>query len=70
MTATTQLAQKFDEIFDRKLTKQIPHHEAYEEAEEEFQKEHNCRKYSSFDSYRKVRSRRIKKGTCSGTSST
>jgi hypothetical protein len=61
MTAINPLAAKFDALFDKKLRLGIPHHEAYEEAEKEFEHDHNCRKYSSFDSYRKSRSRRIKK---------
>lgn len=55
------LAKIFDEIFDRNLRKQLPHHKAYEEAEDEFASKFNHRKYSSFDSYRLSRSRRIKK---------
>lgn len=61
MTATTTpLAKKFDAIFEKNLAKEISHHKAYEEAEEEFQKEHNCRKYASFESFRISRSKRIK----------
>lgn len=56
-----QLARLFDEKFEAKLKKQIPHHRAYEEAEEEFQNEFSHRKYSSFDSFRISRSKRIKK---------
>jgi hypothetical protein len=61
MARTNPLADVFNEIFDRKLTKKIPHHTAYEEAEEEFEGEFKHRKYSSFESFRISRSRRIKK---------
>lgn len=55
------LARKFDELFDKELTKKIPHYQAYEEAEKEFQSQYNHRKYSNFESYRGSRTRRIKK---------
>lgn len=55
------LAKIFDDIFDRKLQLQLPHHKAYEEAEDEFSSKYKHRKYSSFDSYRLSRSKRIKK---------
>jgi hypothetical protein len=56
------LKREFDDLFDEKLKKQIPHHQAYTEAEREFKSKYNHPKYSSFDSYRKARSRRIRKG--------
>lgn len=55
------LARIFDEMFDRKLQKKLPHYRAYEEAEEEFSAEYKHRKYASFESYRVSRTRRIKK---------
>lgn len=61
MTTNNPLAKRFDEIFEAKLKKQIPHHKAYEEAEDEFEGEYNHRKYSSFESYRVSRSKRINK---------
>jgi hypothetical protein len=63
MTPHKSLAQKFDEIFDRKLVETQNQRLAYEAAEKEFELEHNCRKYSSAESYRKVRRDRIKNGT-------
>jgi hypothetical protein len=56
------LAEIFHNLFDEKLKKQIPQHKAYEEAEQEFEKEFRHRKYSSFDSYRRCRSKFIKSG--------
>lgn len=61
MTTNNLLVQKFDSIFEAKLQKQIPHHKAYEEAEEQFEDEHNHRKYSSYESFRISRSKRINK---------
>jgi hypothetical protein len=60
MKADQPLAKIFDEIFDRHLTKQIPHYKAYEDAEDEFEREYKHRRYSSFESYRVSRTRRIK----------
>jgi hypothetical protein len=58
---TNPLIQKFDEIFERKLKGAASQSEAYEEAEQEFESEHKHRKYSGIESYRKVRSKRIRK---------
>jgi hypothetical protein len=55
------LRREFDDIFDEKLRKQIPHYKAYEEAERDFQSKYNHKKYASFESYRVSRSERIKK---------
>jgi hypothetical protein len=55
------LRREFDDLFDENLRKQIPHHQAYTEAEREFKSKYNHTKYSSFESYRLSRSRRIKK---------
>jgi hypothetical protein len=55
------LTKVFDDLFDAELRKQIPHHKAYEAAEKNFKAEYNHFKYSSFESYRQSRSRRIKK---------
>lgn len=59
--SSKDLAIVFDELFDEKLKKQIPHHKAYAEAEEDFVRQFNHKKYSSFESYRQVRSKRIKR---------
>jgi hypothetical protein len=61
MITNNPLTQKFDEIFEKKLKGKIPHHRAYQEAEEEFESEHGHTKYSSFESFRISRSRRINK---------
>jgi hypothetical protein len=60
MKTKNPLVKKFDDLFEEKLKKQIPHHRAYEEAEEDFESEHKHRKYSSFESYRYSRSKRIR----------
>ena len=54
------LTEKFNKIFDEKLKKKIPHHKAYEEAEEEFETEFKHRKYATFESFRVSRSKRFK----------
>lgn len=62
MTAATLLAKKFNEIFDQKLTKpDISHHQAYEDAEKDFETKYGFRKYTCFDSFRISRSKRIRK---------
>lgn len=53
------LKRKFDEIFDAKLTKQIPHYKAYEEAEQEFIEIYKPTMYANYETYRKCRARRI-----------
>jgi hypothetical protein len=58
---TGDLKRKFDEIFDAKLTKQIPHYRAYEEAEQEFCEKYKPTMYANYEAYRKARARRIKK---------
>lgn len=55
------LKTKFDEIFDAKLTKQIPHYRAYEEAEQEFVERYKPTMYANYEAYRKSRARRIRK---------
>lgn len=59
--SSKDLRKVFDELFDQELKKQIPHHLAYTEAEKNFKAEYNHNKYSSFESYRQSRSKRIKK---------
>lgn len=52
----------FNELFERNLRElRCTHIQAYNAAEEEVRKRHNHNKYSSYDSFRKVRNRRIKK---------
>jgi hypothetical protein len=55
------LAKVFDELFESKLRSGVAHHIAYEQAENDFEQKFNHRKYSSSESYRKCRSKRIKK---------
>jgi hypothetical protein len=54
------LRREFDDLFDEQLRRQIPHHQAYTEAEREFKSKYNHNKYSSFESYRISRSTRIR----------
>jgi hypothetical protein len=39
----------------------ITHYQAYEQAEQEYEKHFGCHKYSCFDTFRKMKSRRLKK---------
>lgn len=59
-TINRRLAILFDEMFNEELKKQVPHHKAYEQAEKRFEEIYRQRKYSSFDSFRIVRTRKIK----------
>jgi hypothetical protein len=54
------LRAEFDDLFEENLRREIPHHQAYQEAENEFRRRYNHNKYSSFESYRISRSTRIR----------
>jgi hypothetical protein len=54
------LRKEFDDLFEANLRHEIPHHQAYQEAENEFRRRYNHNKYSSFESYRISRSSRIR----------
>ena len=61
MEQNRDLRREFDEIFDTKLTKKIPYHKAYEEAEQEFCERYKPTLYANYEAYRKSRARRINK---------
>jgi hypothetical protein len=50
----------FDDLFFKKLADNVTHREAYDAAEQVYEKYWYRRKYKSFQSYRVSRDRRIK----------
>jgi hypothetical protein len=60
MNINFELSGIFNSLFDENLKKTITRRQAYEETEREFQAQFNHRKYSSFESFRITRSRKIR----------